>query len=121
MIDRRRLSIASSAEAVSSPVAAFTPYECMLTWCVLTLLHAHNTPSRERHLPAASPPHGSHLTAREIEVLSLVALGLTNAQIAARLFLSRRTVDQHLSSIYNRLGVSSRTAATRFAILNNLC
>lgn len=121
MIERRRLSITASAEAVPSPVAAFTPYECMLTWCVLALLNAYDTPSPERPLPAAAPSDRSHLTAREIEVLGLVALGLTNAQIAARLFLSRRTVDQHLSSIYNRLGVSSRTAATRFAILNDLC
>lgn len=121
MIEQRRLSIASSAEAVSPSVAAFTPYECMLTWCVLILLGAHGTPPPERSLAGASPPDRCHLTAREIEVLRLVALGLTNAEIAARLFLSRRTIDQHLSSIYNRLGVSSRAAATRLAILNDLC
>ncbi len=111
---------------VSAPAGAFTPYERMLAWCVLTLLSTRGTlsPARSAEIAdgsASSPPEGYHLTAREIEVLSLVALGLTNAQIAARLFLSRRTIDQHLSSIYNRLGVSSRTAATRFAILNDFC
>ncbi|GEM_PF-5684595 len=100
---------------------ALTPYEYMLTWCVLALLSARGTPSPGRRVPASSPPNGIHLTARETEVIGLVALGLTNAQIAARLFLSRRTIDQHLSSIYNRLGVSSRAAATRLAILNNVC
>jgi DNA-binding NarL/FixJ family response regulator len=108
-------SLALPAESDRASVAPFTPYERILIWCVLTLLSAHNLPS-----PRRSPPPGSHLTAREIEVLGLVALGLTNAQIAARLFLSRRTIDQHLSSIYNRLGVSSRAAATRFAMLHGL-
>ena len=60
------------------------------------------------------------LTPREIEVLRLVAEGLTDAQVAERLFLSPRTVSQHLRSIYNKLGVSSRAAATRFAIEHGL-
>jgi DNA-binding NarL/FixJ family response regulator len=50
-----------------------------------------------------------------VGVLRLVAQGLTNAQVAERLSLSPRTVDQHLRSIYNKLDVSSRTAAARFA------
>jgi DNA-binding CsgD family transcriptional regulator len=64
--------------------------------------------------PTSEYPAG--LSAREVEVLRLVAQGLTNAQVAERLFLSPRTVDQHLRSIYNKLGVSSRAAATAFAI-----
>ncbi|MGN6699970.1 MAG: AAA family ATPase, partial [Thermomicrobiales bacterium] len=55
------------------------------------------------------------LSAREVEVVRLVAEGLTNAQIAARLYLSPRTVDQHLRSIFNKLGVENRTAAARWA------
>ena len=51
------------------------------------------------------------LTAREIEVLQLVADGLTNVEIADRLVLSQRTVHAHLRSIYDKLGVNSRTAA----------
>ena len=51
------------------------------------------------------------MTAREIDVLHLVADGLTNAEIADRLVLSPRTVHAHLRSIYDKLGVNSRTAA----------
>ncbi|HEY6811871.1 MAG TPA: LuxR C-terminal-related transcriptional regulator, partial [Propionibacteriaceae bacterium] len=53
----------------------------------------------------------SGLTDREIEVLHLVADGLSNAEIAERLVLSERTVHAHLRSIFDKLGVSSRTAA----------
>lgn len=57
--------------------------------------------------------HG--LTPREIEVLHLVAAGGTNKAIAAELGLSERTVERHLSNVYDKLGVSSRAAATAFA------
>jgi DNA-binding CsgD family transcriptional regulator len=60
------------------------------------------------------------LTAREVEVLRLVAQGLTNEQVAEKLVISPRTVDTHLTSIYGKLGVSSRSAATRFAIEHQL-
>ena len=53
-------------------------------------------------------------------MLKLVAGGLTNAQVAERLFLSPRTVNAHLNSIYYKLGVSSRSAATRFAVERGL-
>ena len=67
--------------------------------------------------PTAPPPsHHAGLTAREFEVLRLVARGLTNAQVARELFLSPRTVSAHLRSVYHKLGVSSRSAATRFAV-----
>ena len=55
------------------------------------------------------------LSAREAEVLRLVAKGLTNPQVAKELFISLRTVNRHLNSIYGKLGESSREAATRFA------
>ena len=60
------------------------------------------------------------LTAREIEVLRLVAQGLTNEQVAQRLVISPRTVDTHLSAIYSKIGVSSRVAATRYAMDHHL-
>ena len=68
---------------------------------------------KQQETPASEYPAG--LTAREVEVLRLAARGLTNAQIAQELFLSPRTVNAHLNSIYQKLGVSSRTTATRFA------
>ena len=55
------------------------------------------------------------LTARELQVLRLVAAGKTNKAIAAELLLSERTIDRHVSNIYNKLGVPSRVAATAYA------
>jgi predicted ATPase/DNA-binding CsgD family transcriptional regulator len=60
------------------------------------------------------------LSPRELEVLTLVAEGLTNAQVAERLFLSPRTVNAHLNSIYHKLEVSSRSAAVRIAVEHHL-
>jgi DNA-binding CsgD family transcriptional regulator len=60
------------------------------------------------------------LTPREREVLALVATGDTNAGIASRLVLSERTVERHLSNVFRKLGVSSRTEAARFAFVNGL-
>lgn len=64
------------------------------------------------------PPMG--LTERECEVLSLVASGRTNRQVAAELVISEHTVARHLSNIFTKLGVSSRTAASAFAIAHDL-
>jgi DNA-binding CsgD family transcriptional regulator len=58
--------------------------------------------------PARVAPEG--LTFREAQIAELVVLGLTNQEIAARLFLSRRTVESHLSHIFTKLNVHSRTA-----------
>jgi DNA-binding NarL/FixJ family response regulator len=60
------------------------------------------------------------LTAREVEVLRLVAQGLTDAQVAEQLVISRRTVNWYLTVIYSKIGVSSRSAATRYAIEHHL-
>ena len=60
-----------------------------------------------------TPPAG--LTAREVEVLTLLAEGVSNDELAARLVLSPRTVHAHLRSIFGKLGVSSRTAAVHEA------
>jgi predicted ATPase/serine/threonine protein kinase/DNA-binding CsgD family transcriptional regulator len=68
--------------------------------------------------PTQTYPAG--LTAREVEVLRLVASGLTDIQVAEKLVLSPRTVHAHISSIYNKLGVTSRSAATRYAIEHHL-
>jgi ATP/maltotriose-dependent transcriptional regulator MalT len=60
------------------------------------------------------------LTARELEVLRLVATGKTNRSIAADLFLSERTVARHVSNIFTKLGLSSRAAATAYAYEHDL-
>ncbi|HEX8864706.1 MAG TPA: LuxR C-terminal-related transcriptional regulator, partial [Lentzea sp.] len=64
---------------------------------------------------ALVPPDRHGLSAREVEVLRLVATGRSNRDIAATLFLSEHTVARHLQNIFVKLGVSSRTAASTFA------
>jgi ATP/maltotriose-dependent transcriptional regulator MalT len=66
----------------------------------------------------STPPAG--LTAREIEVLRLVAAGRSNREISAELFLSERTVHRHVSNIFSKLNVSSRVAAAAFAFERGL-
>ncbi len=70
--------------------------------------------------PAVPESYPAGLSAREVDVLRLVATGLTNAEVAGELFLSSRTVNWHLGSIYRKLGFHSRTEATRFAIEHGL-
>jgi DNA-binding CsgD family transcriptional regulator len=65
-------------------------------------------------------PSAAGLTAREGDVLRLVAAGLSNAAVAERLSLSPRTVNAHLTTIYAKLGVTSRGAAIRFALDHDL-
>jgi predicted ATPase/DNA-binding CsgD family transcriptional regulator len=60
------------------------------------------------------------LTAREAEVLRLLALGLKNSQIAERLVISPHTVSGHIQSIFGKLGLNSRSAATRYALEHHL-
>jgi non-specific serine/threonine protein kinase len=68
-------------------------------------------PSQPGTAPMTDP-----LSGREVDVLRLVAEGLSSAAIAQRLYLSTRTVDWHLSAIYRKLGLRSRSDATRYAI-----
>jgi DNA-binding CsgD family transcriptional regulator len=67
-----------------------------------------------------APKAAGGLTAREVQLLRLVAAGKTNRAIAAELVLSERTVDRHVSNIFTKLGVSSRTAATAYAYEHQL-
>jgi DNA-binding CsgD family transcriptional regulator len=68
---------------------------------------------------APARPIGA-LTAREVEVLRQVAAGKTNRAIAAELFLSEKTVARHMSNIFAKLGISSRSAATAYAFEHEL-
>ncbi len=81
---------------------------------------AQATPARLPAQSKARPVFPAGLTAREVEVLQLVARGLTDQQVAELLIISPRTVSTHLTSIYNKLGVNSRAAATRFAVEHRL-
>ena len=70
------------------------------------------------HTADARPAGG--LTARELQVLRLVATGKTNRSIAADLFLSEKTVARHVSNIFTKLGLSNRAAATAYAYEHDL-
>ncbi|HEY3652685.1 MAG TPA: LuxR C-terminal-related transcriptional regulator [Streptosporangiaceae bacterium] len=61
------------------------------------------------------------LTARELQVLALAAAGKSNRAIATELFLSEKTVERHLSNIFTKLGVGSRTAAAAYAFEHGIC
>ncbi len=69
---------------------------------------------------ALPPTYPDELTPREVEVLRLVASGLSNAQVAENLIISPRTVHAHVRSIYSKLGITSRSSATRYAIDHKL-
>lgn len=68
--------------------------------------------------PRVEAPHG--LTLREVEVLGLIARGLTNRQVARRLGIAPKTVGNHVERIYQKAGVSTRAAATLFAMEHRL-
>ena len=70
--------------------------------------------------PTKTSSYAASLTAREVEVLRLVAQGMTNEQMATQLVISPRTVNTHLTSIFGKIGVSTRSAATRYAIDHHL-
>jgi DNA-binding CsgD family transcriptional regulator len=106
--------------ASTIPNAHFVPLDsdnCMLlanepAWPVwleeVTRFLARDHSSTRLSAPTAAPVED--LTEREVELLRPVAEGLTNDEIAARLILSGRTVERHLSNIYRKLGVSGRSA-----------
>jgi DNA-binding CsgD family transcriptional regulator len=77
-----------------------------------------------RHIPRGPRPTTRRnpfgLTVREIEILGYVADGLTNGRISARLHVSPKTVDHHVSSVLAKLGAASRGEATRIAQTRNL-
>jgi DNA-binding NarL/FixJ family response regulator len=70
--------------------------------------------------PVDEAKPGHPLTARECEVLALVAQGITNRGIATKLFLSEKTVARHLSNIFTKINVTSRAAATAYAYEHGL-
>jgi DNA-binding NarL/FixJ family response regulator len=83
----------------------------------------HHPRARGAAVPSGAPqatPRSAGLSERELDILRLVAEGLSNVEIASRLFVTGQTVKFHLSNIYRKLGVSNRTEATRFAYRNGL-
>jgi DNA-binding CsgD family transcriptional regulator len=92
---------------------------------VINLNYMDNiTPRRRNRAEGSQEPLSSsaygELTTREIEVLRLLAMGLSNKQIAERLVLSPHTVSGHIQSIFGKLALNSRSAATRYALEHHL-
>jgi len=75
---------------------------------------------RELNQPPNLPPTDDPLTARELEALRLVALGLTNQEIAEKLSISERTVGKHVSNILEKLHLANRTQAALYALRKGL-
>lgn len=63
------------------------------------------------------PPENHSLSERELQVIELVVSGLTNQEIAAKLEISKRTVDNHISNILNKTATENRVALVRWALL----
>jgi len=99
---------------------SMTPEQALAAQGPVTILTPTSAepPSTQPAKPVITYPDG--LTTREVEVLHLLAQGLTDVQIAEQLVISPRTVNNHLTSIYSKIQVSSRAAATRYAIEHQL-
>jgi non-specific serine/threonine protein kinase len=105
---RRAIEAARESLAPDAFAVAFTEGRALTLPAALAEVEGSRTPSRP------------DLTAREVEVLRLVARGLTNQQVAAELVVSERTVHAHLRSMYKKLAIGSRSAATRYALEHGL-
>jgi predicted ATPase/DNA-binding CsgD family transcriptional regulator len=86
----------------------------------LLTLHLQLPPATGAESLSSVSPYPAGLTEREVEVLRLLAQGLTNAQIAERLVVSPYTVNAHIRHIFNKIDVPSRAAAASFAVEHNL-
>jgi DNA-binding NarL/FixJ family response regulator len=117
--DADRVDIARALHAAAGGLAVFDPR------VQATLLAAATSPARAEPNPdgpnpggpaataAAPPPDG--LTQREVEILALIARGMTNPEIAAALFLSNHTIKTHISRIFAKTGSRDRAAAIGYA------
>jgi len=98
--------------------AVWSEGRAMTTKQAMDLALEHQATPQEQPPPSAQYPAG--LSTREVDVLKLVARGMTNAQIAEVLYISPRTVNAHLGSVYHKIGSSTRAEAARFATEHGL-
>ena len=107
---------------VQTPAETATPRALVAAIARQPVHAVGNGPARQESretppLPVAEP---NPLTARELEILRAVAEGHTNARIGRLLWVTEQTVKFHLSNIYRKLGVSNRTEASRYALVNGM-
>lgn len=113
---RTRLLIAEVCSALGDHDAA--DIDSRAARATLEALSATATPSATARPGPSSPPGG--LTERELEILRLLAQGKTNRTIAQELVISEKTVASHVSHIFTKIGVASRSAATAYAYEHDL-
>jgi DNA-binding NarL/FixJ family response regulator len=107
--DADRIDIARALHAAAGGLAVFDPR------VQATLLAAATAPARAAPEPATAAPPPDGLTQREVEILALIARGMTNPEIAAALFLSNHTIKTHISRIFAKTGSRDRAAAIGYA------
>jgi two-component system response regulator DesR len=112
-----RVLLISGAGAVSANVARAAGASGFISkdWSAVDVVKAVRMVSLGSEVFATAAPLESPLSAREEEVLALIATGATNKEIAGRLHLSPHTVKEHASAIYRKLGVRNRAEAARQA------
>jgi DNA-binding NarL/FixJ family response regulator len=112
--DADRTDIARALHAAAGGLAVLGPQvQAALLAAAAPAMGAAAAPSGPEPAAVASPPDG--LTQREAEILGLIARGLTNPEIAARLFLSNHTIKTHVSRIFAKTGSRDRAAAIGYA------
>ena len=118
VLDRQRLRAAMGAEAFEAEYAAGRTLD-LARRCWLRLGRRRTRRPGRRGWPSSGEAV-TVLTPRELDVLKLVAQGLSNPDIAQRLFLSEHTVHRHLANILRKLGLSSRAAAAAWGVRTGL-
>lgn len=122
------VELADYERSISSTRATLGEKRFSAAWAQGRAMTPEQVLAAKDQQPLTAPAPGIHvvqarshgLTRREVEVLRLLASGLTDLKIAEKLILSPRTVHTHISSIYTKLGLTSRSAATRYAIEHRL-
>ncbi len=107
----------SAFAAARAEGRSFTPEQVFAFQEQLTLIKQSSLVDT---IPSPPSVYPDELTVREVEVLRLVAQGLSDSGVAERLVISPRTVQGHMRSIFNKINVNSRSAATRYAVEHKL-
>jgi DNA-binding NarL/FixJ family response regulator len=110
--DADHADIAQALHAAAGGLTVFDPR------VHATLLAATAAPSKSPQAPVPAP---DDLTPREVEILGLIARGLTNPEIAAQLFLSNHTIKTHIGRIFAKTGSRDRAAAIGYAHRHHIC
>ena len=121
--DADRTDIARALRAAAGGLTVFDPrvHATLLAATSPGAASPGGTPATPGSAPAARPPDPPDgLTQREVEILSLIAQGLTNGEIAERLFLSNHTIKTHINRIFAKTGSRDRVAAIAYAQRHNI-